>query len=139
MLNKMLHENQKVFSSHPARRMCYTNAACGAITNKVILKFCLGKINIGETKLLIADTAAHMVASEPISPDITVASEPLSPDITVASEPLSPDITVASEPLSPDVTEPICLSPLAATKFLGFCYCKMHENKIKFSKVKENY
>ena len=124
----MLHENQKVFSSHPARRMCYTNAACGAITNKVILKFCLGKINIGETKLLIADTAAHMVASEPISPDITVASEPL-----------SPDITVASEPLSPDITEPICLSPLAATKFLGFCYCKMHENKIKFSKVKENY
>ena len=113
MLNKMLHENQKVFSSHPARRMCYTNAACGAITNKMILKFCLGKINIGETKLLIADTTAHMVASEP----------------------LSPDITVASEPLSPDVTEPICLSPLAATKFLGFCYCKMHENKIKFSKV----
>ena len=27
---------------------------------------------------------------------------------------------VTSEPLSPDVTEPICLSPLAATTFFGF-------------------
>ena len=34
-------------------------------------KFCLGKINIGGTELPIADTATHMVTSEPLSPDVT--------------------------------------------------------------------